>query len=104
MLTNESIIAALSSEGDKPHKSSSSHKSAAVTNQVSDKLCPVCDESAHKYKTRSGAEGISKRIKDCPGFMTALDDQKQEMIKKLKAKNPVCPKCSSWSHQGEDCN
>ena len=61
-ITAESIIAALSSEVDKPHKSSLSHKSAAVTSQESDKLCPVCDNSAHKYATKSGGQGISKRI------------------------------------------
>ena len=45
-----------------------------------DKICPVFSKQAHKYKTKSGAEGISKRIKDCPGFKAATDDQKQEMV------------------------
>ena len=79
MLTNESINAALSAEGDKLHKCSSCHKThsgrcqkpknAAVINQGADKTCTVCDETAHKYKNKSGVEGISKCIKDCPGFI-----------------------------------
>ena len=103
MLRNESINAALTAEGDKP-KCSSCHKShsgkcnkiknAAVI-QGGDKIGSICNKPAHKYKTRSGAEAISKRIKDCPGFKTALDNQKQEMVKKLKVKNPLCSKCSS---------
>ena len=49
-----------------------------------DNICPVCSKQAHKYKTMSGAEGILKRIKDCPGFKAATDKQKQEMVKKIK--------------------
>ena len=107
MLTNESINAALSAEGDKPTKCSTCQKTHsgkfqktrnAAVMQGADKISPVCNKPAHKYKTKSGAEGISKRIKDCPGFKAASDNQKQEMVKKLKVKNPACSKCSSWSH------
>ena len=42
-------------------------------------------------------------MKDCPGFKAALEDQKQEIIKKIKVKYPVCSKCLSWSHKVEDC-
>ena len=112
MLTNESINTALTAENKKPKCPScnKSHpgkcnkaKNAAVV-QGGDKTCPVCNKPAHKYKTKTGAEGTSKRIKDCPGFKAASDDQKQEMIKKIKVKNPVCSKSLSWSHKGEDCN
>ena len=74
-------------------------KNAVALNQGSEKICPVCNKSAHKYKTKAGIEGISKRIKDCPGFKAAADDQKQELIKILELKLPVCMKCSSWSHK-----
>ena len=112
MLTNESINAALTAKNKKqkcpsctksyPGKCNKAKNTAVV--QGGDKTCPVCNKSAHKYRTKTRAEGIWKRIKDCPGFKAALDDQKQEMIKKIKVKNPVCSKCSSWSHKGEDCN
>ena len=72
--------------------------------QGADKTCPVYSKQANKYKTESGAKGISKRIKDCPGFKAATIDQKQEMVKKIKIKNPVCSKCSSWSHSDDSCN
>ena len=106
-------MSALSPEGDKPSKCSTCHKNHsgkcqktrnAAVMQGADKICPVCNKPAHKYKTKSGAEGISKRIKDCPRFKAASDDQKQEMVKKLKVKNPVCSKCLSWSHRAEACN
>merc|ERR1712114_131917 len=100
MLTNESIIAALSGEGDKKLK----YSSAAVTNQESDKTCPVCNKTAHKYTTKTGDQGISKRVKDCPDFKSATDGEKQEMVNKLKEKHPVCSKCSGWSHKTEACN
>ena len=110
MLTNESINAALTAENEKqkcssckkwhPGKYNKAKTTAAV--QGGDKTCLACNKSAHKYRIKSGAEGISKRIKDCPGFQAASDDQKQEMIKKIKSKNPVCSKCLSWSHKSED--
>ena len=104
MITNEAINSALSGGADKPQKCSTCHKShpgkcqktkTTAVVQGADKICPVCSKQAHKYKTKSGAEGILKRIKDCPGFKAAMDDQKQEMVKKIKIKNPVCRKCSS---------
>ena len=100
MLTNESINAALTAKSDKP-KCSSCHKShSGKCNKIKNaavvhgrnKTFPVCNKPAHKYKTKTGAEGIFKRIKDCPGFKTASDNKKQEMVKKLKVKNPVCSK------------
>ena len=111
MLTNESINAALTTESEK-QKCSSCNKShsgkcnkakttAAV--QGGGKVCLACNKEAHKYRTKSGAEGTSKRIKDCPVFQAASDDQKQEIIKKIKAKSPVCSKCLSWTHKSEDC-
>ena len=89
MITKESINAALTAKSDKP-KCSSCHKSHSgkcnkfknpAVVQGADKTCPVCNKPAHKYKTRTGAETILKRIKDCPGFKTALEDQKQKMVK-----------------------
>ena len=65
---------------------------------------PVCNKSTHKYKTTAGAEGISKRIKDCTGVKSANDDKKQDMIKKLKVKLPVCMKCSNWSYKSDVVN
>ena len=112
MLTNEPINAALTAESKK-QKCSSCNKShsgkcnkakttAAV--QGGGKVCLACNKEAHKYRTKSGAEGTSKRIKDCPVFPVASDDQKQEIIKKIKVKNPVYKKCLSRSHKGEDCH
>ena len=62
----------------------------------------MCDKDAHKYKT--GQEAISKRVRDCPGFKEADDEEKKQMVKKTKNKHPVCIKCSSWSHKTQDCN
>ena len=67
-------------------------------------MCPVCNKTSHKYKIKTGQEGISKRVKDCPDFKSATDNKKQEMVKKLKAKYPVCSKCLGWSHKTEACN
>ena len=57
-LTSESIMSALSGEGDKS-KCSSCHKShpgkcnkprnTAIVSQNGDKKCPVCDKDAHLY-------------------------------------------------------
>ena len=71
--------------------------------EKTDKACPVCGDPAHKYKMRSGSEGTSRRIKDCPAFKSATDQQKQELIKKIKQSHPVCSKFSSWGHQDELC-
>ena len=111
-LTSESIMSALSGEGEKS-KCSSCHKShlgkcnkprnTAVVSQNNDKKCPVCDKDAHLYKTRNGQEAISKRVKDCPGFKKANDDLKKEMVKKIKTKHPICAKCLSWFHKSQDC-
>ena len=111
-LTSESIMSALSGEGDKS-KCSSCHKihsgkcnktrNTAVVSQNGDKKCPVCDKDAHLYKTKNGQEAISKRVKDCPGFKEANNDQKKEMVRKLKIKHPLCAKCSSWYHKSQDC-
>ena len=102
MLTNKSFNATLSSEGDNQNKCSlfqKNHsgwcqkpKNTAVINKGADKMCPVCNKTAHKYKTKTGQEGISKWVKDCPDFKSATDNKKQEMVKKLKAKHPVCSK------------
>ena len=76
MLTNHSINAALTAEGDKL-KCSSCHKShpgkcnkvkTSVVAQGAEKTvktCPVCGGQPYKYKMKSGSEGISKRIMDC---------------------------------------
>ena len=113
MITNESINSALSGATDKPQKCTMCHKNhpgkcqktkTTAMVQGADKTCPVYSKQAHKYKTESGAKGISKRIKDCPGFKAATIDQKQEMVKKIKIKNPVCSKCSNWSHSDDSCN
>ena len=113
-LTSYYIMSALSGDkGDKTKCSSCNKlhsgkctkvKNTAALNQGNKKSCPVCDKSAHKYKTKAGTEGISKRIKDCPSFKAANDDQKQALIKKVKAKLPICTKYSGWSHKTEVCN
>ena len=111
MLTNESINSALTAESKK-QKCSSCYKSlsgkcnkakttAAV--QGGGKVCLACNKEAHKYRNKSGAEGITKRIKDCPVFQAASEDQKQDIIKKIKAKGPICSKCSSWTNKSKDC-
>ena len=66
-ITAESIMSALYSASDKPNKCSMCHKNhsgqcqkirnAAVV-QGADKMCPVCNKAAYKYKAKSGAEGI----------------------------------------------
>ena len=99
--TSESIMSALSGEGEKSkcsschkiHSGKCNKKNTALVSQNSDKKCPVCDKDAHLYKTKNGQEAISKRVKDCPGFKEANDDQKKEMVKKLKNKHPLCAKC-----------
>ena len=112
MLTNESINAALTAKNEK-QKSPSCNKShpgkcnkakTTAVVQGEDKTCPAYNKIAHEYKIRTGAEGISKRIKDCTGFKATSDDQNQEMIKKIKVKNPVCSKSASWCHKGGFCN
>ena len=76
MLTNESINAALTAENEKQKCSScnKSHsgkcnkaKTTAVV-QGGGKVCLACNKEACKYRNKSGAEGISKRIKNCPAF------------------------------------
>ena len=89
----------------KPH----SAKCLAVHNTVAlknpdENVCPVCEEDAHTYKTKAGKEVISKRVKDCPSFKAAGEDEKQALIKKLKVKLPICGKCSGWTHKTEACN
>ena len=92
-LTSESIMSSFSREMEDKPKCSSCNKShrgkcnkpkIAAALQGREKICPVCNKSAHKYKTKTEAEGIFKLIKGCLGFKAAADDQKQEMIKKLK--------------------
>ena len=83
-LTSDSIMSALSGDkGDKTKCSSCNKlhsgkctkvKNTAALNQGNEKSCPVCDKSAHKYKTKAGGEGISKSIKDCPSFKAANGD------------------------------
>ena len=46
------------------------------------KLCPVCDKSAHKSKNKARGKAISKHVKDCLAFKSAIDNQKQAMIKR----------------------
>ena len=101
-LTSESIRSALSGDqGDKTKCSLCNKyhsgkcnklKNAAALNQGSENSCPVCNKSPHKYKTKTGAEGISKCVMNCPALKAANDDQKQEMVKKLKSMFPICIK------------
>ena len=109
VITNKSITTALSAEGDKSkcsfcHKSHPGKCNKVKTSAVAQgaektvKTCPVCGGQPHKYKMKSGSEGISKRVKDCQGFKSTTDAQEQEMIKKLKQSHPICGKCSSWAH------
>merc|ERR1711895_188186 len=109
--TSKSIMSALSGEREKSkcslchkiHSGKCNKKNTTLVSQNSDKKCPVCDKDAHLYKTKNGQETISKRVKDCPGFKEANDDQKKEMVKKLKTKYPLCAKCSGWYHKSQDC-
>ena len=78
-------------------------KGTVAVSQNGNNKCSGCDKDAHLYKTRAGQEAILKRVKDCPAFKEANDDQKKEMVKKIKAKHPVCVKCSSWYHKTQDC-
>ena len=64
-------------------------KSTVAVNQDGDKKCPVCDNDVQKYNTKTGAEGISRQIRDCPRFKSANDNQKKEMLKKVLIKHPV---------------
>ena len=75
-----------------------------AVNQGGDKLYPRWDKDAHKYKSYTEAKGISKHIRDCLVFKSANEDQKKEMLKKVKSKYRVCLKCSSWSHKSEASN
>ena len=67
MMTNKSINSDKSQNCSLCHKSHSGKcqrtKTTAVI-QGNDKICPVCNKQAHKYKTKSGTEGFSKQIKD----------------------------------------
>ena len=53
-------------------------KNATALNKGSEKFCSVFKKSAPKYKTKARAEGISKRVKDCPGFKSASNDEKNK--------------------------
>ena len=102
-LTAESIMSALSvDKGEKPkcptckktHSGKCLKANTAAVYNLNEKVCPVCEKSPHKYKTKGGQEKISKRVKDCPSFKAAGEDEKQAMIKKIKGKHPICGKCS----------
>merc|ERR1712082_258868 len=109
--TSESIMSALSGEGEKSkcslchkiHSGKCNKKNTALVSQSGDKKCPVCDNDSHLYKTKNGQEAISKQVKDCPGFKEANDDEKRDMVRKIKNKYTVCDKCSSWAHKSQDC-
>ena len=85
VLTFESINTMLLGGAEKVQKCSSCNKShpgkcnrlkttAVVQNtEKTDKVCPVCGGSAHKYKMKSGSEGTSKRIKDSTSFKSASE-------------------------------
>ena len=111
ILINESINAALSTDSKKQkcsscnklHSGKCSKTKTTAAIQGTGKTCLSCNKEAHKFKAKSGAEGITKRIKDCPFFQAATEDQKQEIVKRIKTKGPICSKCSSWSHKSEDC-
>merc|ERR1712082_56804 len=93
--TSESIMSALSGEGDKSkcslchkiHSGKCSKKNTALVSQNSSKKCPVYDKDAHLYKTKNGQEAVSKRVKDCPGFKEANDDKKKDIVRKIKIKH-----------------
>ena len=56
--------------------------------------CPVCQKLAHKFKTRGGKERMSSRIIYCPAFKDGNNEHKKDLVKVVKAKHPVCEKCS----------
>ena len=84
-LTSESIRSALSGDqGDKTKCSSCNKyhsgkcnklKNTAALNQGGENSCPVCNKPSHIYKTRTGAEAISRLVKDCSAFKAAYYDQ-----------------------------
>ena len=47
-----------------------------------DKLFTIHDKDVNKYKTKTATEEISKHIRDYPGFKSANNDQKKQMLKK----------------------
>ena len=110
ILTNESINAAFSTDSEKQkcsscnklHSGKCSKTKTTAAVQGTGKTCLSCNKEAHKFKAKSGAEGITKRIKDCPFFQAATEDQKQEIVKRIIIKGSICSKCSSWSHKSED--
>ena len=112
-LISESIRSALSGDqGDKTKCSSCNKyhsgkcnkpKNAAALNQGGENSCPVCNKPHHKCKTNISAEGVSKRVMECPDFKATNDDQKQEMVKKVKSRLPICNKCTAWSHKLDVC-
>ena len=77
-LNLDSIMSALSAEKGEKTKCTSCNKyhsrkcnkikTTAVLSQEGDKICPVCDKLMHTHKTKSGNEGFSKQVKDCPEF------------------------------------
>merc|ERR1712240_479920 len=80
ILTNELINAALSTDSEKQkcsfcnklHSGKCSKAKTMAAVQGSGKTCLSCNKEAHKYRTKSGVEGIAKRIKDCPIFQAAM--------------------------------
>ena len=84
-LTAQSIMSALTTDkGDKTKcptcKKTHSGKclkanNTAAVNHPNEKVCPVCEKGAHKYKNKAGQEKISKRVKDCPSFKAAGEDK-----------------------------
>lgn len=85
-LTSESIRTALSGDKAENPKCSFCNKylsgkcnkpyNSPALNQGGDNSCPVCNKPPHKYKTKTGAGGVSKQVKDCPAFKATNDGQK----------------------------
>ena len=114
ILTNESINAAFSTDSKKQkcsscnklhssrdfcrlryHSGMCSKTKTTAAVQGTGKTCLSCNKEAHKFKAKSGADRFTKRIKDCPFFQAATEDQKQEIVKRIKTKGPICSKCLS---------
>ena len=64
--------------------------------------CPLCKKPAHVYTRQfpfGKAEWPSRRLDNCPLFMSKTAKERGEIVEKAKA----CYKCTGWFHQGDAC-
>ena len=102
ILSGDREVKTKCSSCNKPHSGKCTKpKNAAAQHQGGIKLCPVCEKSAHNYKTKAGGEGISKHVKGCPAFKLTSDDKRHDMVKKVKSKLPICLQDRSLQMEAE---